>query len=259
MAACRSLPNIFEKPLPEIPRLRQSLAHLKHRNALEDSSFFLPSSSASSSSTSSFASSPTSTSSWTSSSFSSSPFSLDFTPSLSNKTVKDEDKNESKHHRHGDSISSLNSCQEGGVGFENSKVNEVRNNDRSCRKAKKCITRRKSNEVESLSNSKRSKRSQITGKEFPPPISSIGRSGKPWLSLKSYKQNGRFILKEVRIPIQEFLHATREDGRLKLQIVQSDEEDYSDENDQRCDHCCNWDEQYDDRKNIRDDIEGDCL
>lgn len=60
--------------------------------------------------------------------------------------------------------------------------------------------------------------------EFPPPISCIGRTGKPWVCFKSYRNNGRFILKEVRIPTQEFLHACREDGRLKLQFIQSDDE-----------------------------------
>ncbi|KAJ4955704.1 hypothetical protein NE237_012487 [Protea cynaroides] len=35
---------------------------------------------------------------------------------------------------------------------------------------------------------------------------------------------GRFILKEIRIPTQEFLHSCREDGRLKLRFVQLDGE-----------------------------------
>ncbi|XP_022732111.1 protein FANTASTIC FOUR 1-like [Durio zibethinus] len=59
---------------------------------------------------------------------------------------------------------------------------------------------------------------------FPPPISCIGKSGKPWVCFKSYRQDGRFVLKEVRIPTQEFLHACREDGRLKLQFVQPNDE-----------------------------------
>lgn len=60
---------------------------------------------------------------------------------------------------------------------------------------------------------------------FPPPISSInGKSGKPWVCFKSYRQDGRFVLKEIRVPTQEFLHASREDGRLKLQLLSSDDE-----------------------------------
>ncbi|WOL00850.1 hypothetical protein Cni_G09563 [Canna indica] len=59
---------------------------------------------------------------------------------------------------------------------------------------------------------------------FPPPISSIGRSGKPWIYFKSCREDGRFVLREIRIPTQEFLHASREDGRLKLQLVHPDED-----------------------------------
>lgn len=76
-----------------------------------------------------------------------------------------------------------------------------------------------------------SKRSRIKGMEFPPPISSIGTSGKPWVYLESYRSNGRFILKEVKIPTQELLHACREDGRLKLQFIQSDDGEALDEED----------------------------
>ncbi|KAL7595779.1 hypothetical protein Lser_V15G28782 [Lactuca serriola] len=64
------------------------------------------------------------------------------------------------------------------------------------------------------------RRSRVTGAELPPPISSIGRSGKPWVWLEAFRQDGRFILKEVVIPGQEFLYACREDGRLKLKVVQ---------------------------------------
>ncbi|XP_051153038.1 uncharacterized protein LOC127266722 [Andrographis paniculata] len=60
---------------------------------------------------------------------------------------------------------------------------------------------------------------------FPPPISCIGRNGKPWVSFKAFRQEGRFILKEIRVPTQEFLQACRENGRLRLQFVQSDDED----------------------------------
>lgn len=64
------------------------------------------------------------------------------------------------------------------------------------------------------------KRSRISGKEIPPPISSIGRR----VCFESYRYNGRLILKEVKIPAQELLHAYREDGRLKLQFIQFDDE-----------------------------------
>lgn len=69
------------------------------------------------------------------------------------------------------------------------------------------------------------RRVRKSGGEFPPPISCIGESGKPWVWFESYRQNGRFVLKEIRVPSQEFLHASREDGRLKLQFFQADEEE----------------------------------
>ncbi|MCE3216892.1 hypothetical protein HAX54_009002 [Datura stramonium] len=73
---------------------------------------------------------------------------------------------------------------------------------------------------------------------FPPPISCIGRSGKPWVCFKSFREDGRFILKEIRIPTQEFLHACREDGRLMMHVIQSDDEIVDEDEDE--------DEIYDD-------------
>lgn len=78
------------------------------------------------------------------------------------------------------------------------------------------------------------RRPRMSREAFPPPLSFIGRSGKAGVCFTSYRQDGRFVLKEVRIPTQEFLQARREDGRLKLQIVQPtdyilEEEDEADE------------------------------
>ncbi|XP_039139052.1 uncharacterized protein LOC120276392 [Dioscorea cayenensis subsp. rotundata] len=60
---------------------------------------------------------------------------------------------------------------------------------------------------------------------FPPPISTIGKSGKPLVQLESYRNDGRIVLKEFKMPMHEFLHAYREDGRLKLQFVNQEEDD----------------------------------
>ncbi|GER40916.1 hypothetical protein STAS_17613 [Striga asiatica] len=62
--------------------------------------------------------------------------------------------------------------------------------------------------------------------DFPPPISCIGKCGKPFVSFRSFRQDGRFILKEIRI--QELMHVQRENGRLKLQFIQSDDDDEED-------------------------------
>ncbi|XP_057781984.1 uncharacterized protein LOC131000212 [Salvia miltiorrhiza] len=58
---------------------------------------------------------------------------------------------------------------------------------------------------------------------FPPPISCMGKS-----CLQPIRRNGRLILTEMRISTQEFLHACRENGRLKVHVVHSDEEDEDD-------------------------------
>ncbi|GAA0139204.1 hypothetical protein LIER_00801 [Lithospermum erythrorhizon] len=68
------------------------------------------------------------------------------------------------------------------------------------------------------------KRLRVNRGSFPPPISCIGGNGRPFVSFKSYRENGRFILKEVRIPQQQFLRASRENGRLKLQLIHADDE-----------------------------------
>ncbi|WVZ75152.1 hypothetical protein U9M48_023238 [Paspalum notatum var. saurae] len=54
---------------------------------------------------------------------------------------------------------------------------------------------------------------------FPPPISVIGAGGKPWLYLRPHREDGRLVLREVRIPSRELLQARREDGRFKLQFA----------------------------------------
>lgn len=61
---------------------------------------------------------------------------------------------------------------------------------------------------------------------FPPPIPSIGSNGKPWVSYKSFRCDGRLVLKEIMTSShgQEFMHACREDGRLTLHLVHRDEE-----------------------------------
>jgi len=68
-------------------------------------------------------------------------------------------------------------------------------------------------------------------KEFPPPVSCIGTTGKPLVCFESYREDGRLLLKVVRIPTQEFLHACREDGRLRLCLVQLSDDDDDDDND----------------------------
>ncbi|KAG0502752.1 hypothetical protein HPP92_002824 [Vanilla planifolia] len=70
-------------------------------------------------------------------------------------------------------------------------------------------------------------RQRIGGEElrFPPPITTIGRGGKPRVYFKSFRKEGRFVLREMRIPTQRLLQATREDGRLMMRVLRSEHEE----------------------------------
>lgn len=118
---------------------------------------------------------------------------------------------------------SLQLCTEG-LGFESSDdVEELKSEiDIDWRNEEKNVSSMKNSPSDSLSGEFR--RSRTNGGGFPPPISSIGKSGTPWVWFKSYREDGRFVLKEIRMPAQEILHASREDGRLKLQFVQPNDE-----------------------------------
>ncbi|CAM0874514.1 unnamed protein product [Alopecurus aequalis] len=56
---------------------------------------------------------------------------------------------------------------------------------------------------------------------FPPPIRSIGRGGKPCVCFRTFREDGRFVLRQVVIPGKELLQASREGGRLRLQFANS--------------------------------------
>lgn len=107
----------------------------------------------------------------------------------------------------------------------------------------------KKNEEKEKENTCESKRLERRSVEFPSPITTIG---KRWMSFKSHRRDGRFILKEIRVPNQEVLHASREDGRLKLKFVQSDDEEVYDgdeDAEERSDDCtedCDCDKKGDD-------------
>jgi hypothetical protein len=61
-----------------------------------------------------------------------------------------------------------------------------------------------------------------SGRAFPPPISVIGRSGRPWLRLRASREGGRLVLREMRLPSQELLQPCKEDGRFKLLLHTED-------------------------------------
>ncbi|KAJ9188662.1 hypothetical protein P3X46_000037 [Hevea brasiliensis] len=256
MAACGSLHHIFENPLPETPLLESlsSWNQIKPVKPIEQSSFteifgelhFKENSESSSSSptlpVSSF-SSPcssfidliphASTSEANKNDSLGNEYESKKSPSLDFYSSTPKNHQYSGGHKNGDSFSSRNYeslqlCTEG-LGFESfDDVEDLKNDineDWQYQEEKVSITRHST--MENLSGEIR--RTRLSGRAFPPPISCIGKSGKPWVSFKSYRQDGRFVLKQVRIPSQEFLHAHREDGRLKLHFVQPSDEVFEEE------------------------------
>ncbi|XP_019199077.1 PREDICTED: protein FANTASTIC FOUR 4 [Ipomoea nil] len=230
-AACGSLQHLFDNPLPENPTLLESLSssfkQIQSMNPLQDSSL-----------TEIFGelhfkehhSSFSPLQSLSSSAPSSSLFSVDThtqNPQFDKESDSTRYYQQYKHGGHHEFSSknsdSLSLCTEG-LGFESSgDIEDLNDVDHDLLVSK-----------ERPSSSRHShpgevKRSRLSKGPFPPPISSIGRSGKPWVCFRSYREDGRFILKEIRIPTQEFLRACREDGRLKLQLIQSDDEIPEDE------------------------------
>ncbi|KAI5071777.1 hypothetical protein GOP47_0014028 [Adiantum capillus-veneris] len=70
--------------------------------------------------------------------------------------------------------------------------------------------------------------SHIKERSFPPPLvtHTLQRSASSdsfALSLRACREDGRFMLKEVKVPCRQYLQASRKDGRLTLQLFTSDE------------------------------------
>ncbi|PRQ32372.1 putative The fantastic four family protein [Rosa chinensis] len=291
MAACGSLQHIFETPLPaENPTLLDPLSswNIQPVTPINNSSF-----------TEIFGelhfndNSPLSSSSpHVSTSFSSSSLvDLDSQPKIIkecngnkngetdqkiNPISKEEsflstEKNYNRSHKSSDSFSSMNSeslqlCTEG-LGFESSgdvedlRSSNVREEWQNIQEEQVSFTTKPCYMATSdnhFCGHKKSRSAGVGG--FPPPISCISKSGKPWVCFKSYRHNGRFVLKEIRIPTQEFLHAYREGGRLKLNFIhhedeqilsEVDREDDDDDEEEDCDD--NTDDQEENEDEHADD------
>lgn len=61
---------------------------------------------------------------------------------------------------------------------------------------------------------------------FPPPITCLKsiRHGKPYAYMKFNENDQNFVLEQIKIPNNDFMRASRTDGRLKLYFVVSDDE-----------------------------------
>ncbi|XAR60147.1 hypothetical protein NMG60_11033399 [Bertholletia excelsa] len=248
MAACGSLQHIFEKPLAENPTLLESLSSWNHHikqptKPLDHSSF---------------------TEIFGELHFRENPELLSSSyPPPQGRTEKLEDaktsssnNNEGKsslsdyfsrqYKRSSDGFSLMNTgslqlCTEG-LGFESSddvedlKVDmgkDWRNQQEQRITGIAYANHEMNTQHENSSPDEQVRKSRISGGAFPPPISCIGKTGKPWVCFKTYREDGRFVLQEVRVPTQEFLQAHREGGRLKLQFFQpEDEEEEGDDKDE---------------------------
>lgn len=217
MAACGGLEHIFEKPLPETPTFLESLSPWKHiKPNIDDSSITEIFGELHFKENNHVHSSPS-------------------TSSNSNPTDAEEERergrasgykacSERKQYRHSESFSSesLSLCTEG-LGFESFEDVEHDVCDKEWRDGDGDGERNVARNSHSDQNH-RSEASRRSRRALPPPISCIGRCGTPGVCFRSFKEDGRFILREIRIPTQEFLHACRQDGRLKLQFVHNDDE-----------------------------------
>lgn len=60
---------------------------------------------------------------------------------------------------------------------------------------------------------------------FPPPLASISACNPSYM--RSFKKDGRFVLRSVKAPLQSnnFLHSYREGGRLKMQLISRNDDD----------------------------------
>ncbi|KAL1298800.1 hypothetical protein HN51_043091 [Arachis hypogaea] len=161
-----------------------------------------------------------------------------------NEDFGESSNNKSRRHKSSDSFSSWSSeslqlCTEG-LGFESSYDVEDMMKSHESGEKEYCVENHAAAQVSEEYNDcygggggehwrRSSRMSSGGGNSYPPPISSIGRSGKPGVLFRSFRSNGRFVLEEIRVPSQEFLHASREDGRLKLHFIHPDDDDDDDD------------------------------
>lgn len=108
-------------------------------------------------------------------------------------------------------IDRLASCTES-LGFESCNERSINNNFYSSEKSRANEKSRKFDK----------KNKGIKNKSFPPPLSSFNGNGKPEFFLRPVRNNGRLKLTEVKINRPERLRASREDGRLRLNLVESE-------------------------------------
>lgn len=56
-------------------------------------------------------------------------------------------------------------------------------------------------------------------RSFPPPLSSISRLDGPCLQMRPHRRDGHLVLEAIPVPPLNYLHAQRQDGRLRLSFI----------------------------------------
>ncbi|KAL7003030.1 hypothetical protein U1Q18_004189 [Sarracenia purpurea var. burkii] len=128
----------------------------------------------------------------------------------------------------GGSVNGLMSCTES-LGFESS--DERRSVDEQTENIDDGeLGSRTAAAAESRTKRKRSEVIKSDVKKFPPPLSSLNQDGKPTFSLRPVRKDGRLELREVKNERLEGFHASRQDGRLRLNLIRDvDVEEQSEE------------------------------
>ena len=112
----------------------------------------------------------------------------------------------------GGGVNGLMSCTES-LGFESSDERRFDDDNELC-----------SREIPTINKVKwREFGEKKEAKKFPPPLSSLNHNGQPSFFLKPVRKDGRLELTEVRIDRHEILRASRQDGRLRLHLVEDEE------------------------------------
>ncbi|KAL2942197.1 Protein FANTASTIC FOUR 3, partial [Bienertia sinuspersici] len=82
----------------------------------------------------------------------------------------------------------------------------------------------------------RRREKRVPKSEFPPPLTTLDENGRRSFMLKSVRKDGRLEIAEVVIERPEILRATRENGRLRLNLIQTvsvdDDDDHEDEDEE---------------------------
>lgn len=129
----------------------------------------------------------------------------------------------------GGSVDGLMSCTES-LGFESS--DERRVDDQAMERITSEEERGSRAGAPKKWKRTRGRRDEEEARKFPPPLSSLNRDGRPSFFLRPVRRDGRLELTEVKIDRTEVLHASRQDGRLRLDMVRDVadvEEDHEEE------------------------------